>query len=100
MIGPYRLGEDVERTPGYFVARAVDERTLREVVIKVLTANVARDRFRKEAAALMAVEHPSVVMLYDYSDEDAAQPYIVYEALTGQTLAGLVKTRGALPVIM
>jgi serine/threonine protein kinase len=98
-IGSYRLGKRREVTAAWFVCDAVDARLDRSVVLKVLTGldAEARARFHREATALMAVEHPSIVMLHDYSGIDEPTPFIAYEALTGPTLETVLQERGALP---
>ncbi len=97
-LGTYRLGKRREVAASWFVCDAVDARLDRAVVLKVLTGldAEARRRFHREASALMAVEHPSIVMLHDYSGIDEPTPYIAYEALTGPTLETLLQERGAL----
>jgi WD40 repeat protein/serine/threonine protein kinase len=43
-------------------------------------------RFRKEAEAVARLEHPSIVRLYDYGDQDGV-PYFSMEFVSGGTLA-------------
>ncbi len=44
-------------------------------------------RFRREALALAAMEHPHIVSVVDYDSDAGAGPYLVMELLRGETLA-------------
>ena len=68
----------------------LDTRLNREVAIKVLRRDLAKDpafvaRFRKEALAAGGLNHPGIVAVYD-SGEENNSPYIVMELVSGQTL--------------
>ena len=82
------------------VYRARDTRLQREVAIKILPADVARDavrirRFEQEAQAASALNHPNILTVHDSGIEDGIA-YIVTELLNGQTLRDAI-TRGAVP---
>jgi len=87
------------------VYRARDPRLGREVALKVLRAAVAADtdrlrRFEQEARAAGALNHPSVLAVYDVGAHRGI-PYLVTELLEGETLrerlrAGAVPWRKAL----
>jgi serine/threonine protein kinase len=84
------------------VYRAIDTRLGRAVAIKVLPRQVAesparRQRFEREARALASLSHPHICPLYDVGEQDAL-PFLVMEALDGETLATRL-VRGALPAI-
>ena len=73
------------------VYRAVDTRLDREVAVKVLRPEMARQpdirtRFETEALSAARLSHQSVVTVYD-SGEDDGVPFIVMECLPGRTLA-------------
>ena len=77
-------------------------RTGKRVAVKVLVPEMASnpeagDRFFREARAAGAIEHPSVVDIYDV-DLDGGTPFIVMELLRGETLADFMERRGALAV--
>jgi serine/threonine-protein kinase len=105
--GRYELGELVGYGGMAEVHRGRDSRLNREVAIKVLRADLARDpsflnRFRREAHSAAGLNHPSIVAVYD-TGEDAGpdgtpQPFIVMEYVQGRTLRDIVKSEGRLPV--
>ncbi|MEO6726892.1 MAG: serine/threonine-protein kinase, partial [Blastocatellia bacterium] len=76
------------------VYRARDERLGRDVAIKVLPAEFARDadrlrRFEQEARATSALNHPNILTVHDIgtaSPESGGAPFIVSELLEGEEL--------------
>ncbi|HEY2945944.1 MAG TPA: protein kinase [Vicinamibacteria bacterium] len=82
------------------VYRARDTRLQRDVAVKVLPSEFAGDverlrRFEKEGLALAALQHPSIMSLYDVGTHDG-KPYAVFELLEGETLRSRLRA-GALP---
>jgi eukaryotic-like serine/threonine-protein kinase len=80
---------------------AVDRELGREVAVKVILQRYAEDerlasRFRREARAAAALNHPNVVSIHDVGTHDGS-PFIVMEHVSGRTLAEIVQTDGALP---
>lgn len=81
---------------------ARDLRLSRDVAIKVLRADLARDptfylRFRREAQNAAALNHPAIVAVYDTgeAETDAGPlPYIVMEYVDGDTLRDIVRSTG------
>jgi serine/threonine-protein kinase len=72
------------------VYRARDTRLDREVAIKVLPEQFARDvervaRFDREARAVAALSHPNIVAIYEYGTADG-RSFAVMELLEGETL--------------
>jgi serine/threonine-protein kinase len=51
------------------------------------------ERFHREAEALAAIEHPSIVRVFDYGSS-ADGPYIAMELVEGGTLRDLMRARG------
>src|SRR4051794_36665340 len=105
--GRYELGELLGYGGVAEVHRGRDIRLGRDVAIKVLRADLARDpsfinRFRREGQAAAGLNHPSVVSVYDTGEDPGpdgtSQPYIVMEYVEGRTLRDILKTQGRMPV--
>src|SRR5437867_9445728 len=82
------------------VYRAKDLRLGREVAIKGLPAEFARDperlaRFRREAQTLAALNHPNIAAIYGL-EEAGEVPYLVLELVEGESLAERL-ARGPMP---
>jgi serine/threonine-protein kinase len=100
----YQLGDTLGYGGMSEVHRGTDTRLGRDVAIKVLRADLARDpqfqlRFRREAQNAAALNHPAIVAVYDTGEtqtEFGPLPYIVMEYVDGQTLREIVKTTGPL----
>ena len=73
------------------VYRARDPRLGREVAIKVLPEDLARDgeriaRFEREARSLAALNHPNVATLHGFEADDGCR-FLVMELVEGEDLA-------------
>jgi serine/threonine protein kinase/formylglycine-generating enzyme required for sulfatase activity/cephalosporin-C deacetylase-like acetyl esterase len=76
------------------VYRATDTSLGRDVALKVLPPNVARDperiaRFQREAKALAALDHPGIVTVYSVEEAPAAQGtvhFLTMQLIDGQSL--------------
>src|SRR6266571_3866147 len=83
------------------VYRARDAALGRDVAVKVLPAAFSEDadrlrRFKQEAQAAAALNHPNILTIYHVGEHDGA-PYIVSELLEGETLRQRLQA-GPLPV--
>jgi eukaryotic-like serine/threonine-protein kinase len=83
------------------VWRALDGRLGREVAIKLLPAEFAKDsdrlrRFEQEARATSALNHPNILTVYDIGEHEGA-PYIVAELLEGEELSEFIKQGAIAP---
>ncbi|MEU4251095.1 Stk1 family PASTA domain-containing Ser/Thr kinase [Amycolatopsis sp. NPDC026612] len=98
----YELGETLGYGGMSEVHHGHDVRLGREVAIKILRADLARDpqfqeRFRREAQNAAALNHPAIVAVYDTGEANTdfgPLPYIVMEYVEGRTLRDIVKTEG------
>lgn len=82
------------------VYRAKDGRLGRDVALKVLPTEVARDadrrsRFEREARAASALAHPNIVAVYDVGESDSSV-WIAMELVEGRTVRDLLAS-GPLP---
>jgi serine/threonine protein kinase len=85
---------------------AQQSRPHRQVAVKVLLLSLMPDparrerflqRFRREADAVAALEHPNILPVYEYGEQpDLA--YIVMPYVNGGTLRDRVERKGALPL--
>jgi beta-lactam-binding protein with PASTA domain len=102
----YELGELIGYGGMAEVHRGRDVRLGREVAIKILRADLARDpsflnRFRREAQSAAGLNHPAIVAVYDTGEDEgpggAPVPFIVMEYVEGRTLRDIIKSEGPLP---
>ena len=80
---------------------ATDTRLDREVALKVMHADLARDadfvaRFIGEAKSVAKLSHPNIVGVYDQG-ADGQYLYLAMEYVPGRTLRELLRERGWLP---
>ncbi len=100
----YQVGDTLGFGGMSEVHRGRDLRLGRDVAIKVLRADLARDpsfqaRFRREAQNAASLNHPAIVAVYDTGEtqgETGPVPYIVMEYVDGETLRDLLRREGPL----
>src|SRR5437763_1369584 len=103
--GRYEVGELLGYGGMAEVHRGRDTRLGRDVAIKMLRTDLARDetfqiRFRREAQNAASLNHPAIVAVYDTGEETAPTgetiPFIVMEFVNGRTLKEVLAAEGRL----
>jgi tRNA A-37 threonylcarbamoyl transferase component Bud32 len=100
--GRFRLDQQIGSGGMSTVYRAYDTTLERWVAIKLMHRDISSDadqleRFRREARAVARLNHPHVVTVIDFGEDDGS-PYIVLEFVEGETLKQRIKRMGRLPV--
>lgn len=102
--GRYQLGALLGYGGMAEVFRGRDVRLGREVAVKVLRSELARDstflaRFRREAQSAAALSQPNIVAVYDTGEEPTPSgplPFIVMEYVEGRTLRDVLQSEGVI----
>ncbi|MET4167317.1 MULTISPECIES: Stk1 family PASTA domain-containing Ser/Thr kinase [Gordonia] len=98
----YELGETLGFGGMSEVHYARDLLLHRDVAVKVLRADLARDpsfylRFRREAQNAAKLNHPTIVQVFDTGEaetDDGPLPFIVMEYVDGDTLRDVLRANG------
>ncbi len=95
-IGRYRIAGEIGRGAMGVVYRAEDESLGRTVAIKTILARMSDEeqagylaRFRQEAKALGGLNHPAIITVYEFGEEDGLA-YLAMEFLEGRELRDLI----------
>ena len=102
IISQYRILEKLGEGGMGIVYKAEDTKLRREVAIKFLPHNIVaspeeRERFKIEAQAAAALNHPNVATIYVIEEIDG-ESFIVMEYIAGRELSEIVGAKGLLPL--
>lgn len=100
-IGRYEIQDRLGQGGMAMVYRGRDPHFKRDVALKLLPPQLTLDpmfaqRFRREAETIAALEHPAIVPVYDFGEENG-QLYLVMRLMTGGSLADRLE-EGPLPL--
>jgi serine/threonine-protein kinase len=99
-LGRYRITAELGRGGMATVYRAFDPQLGRDVAVKVMHGTFTgrgdiEKRFRREAQAVAAIKHDSIVDIFDFAPGGDGEPgYIVTEIIQGPTLRQLMNDCG------
>src|SRR5215470_20094764 len=102
VVGTYKIAEKIGEGGMGAVYKGVDLMLEREVAIKALRPELARqpdivERFRAEAVTLAKLNHPNIATLFSFLRQ-GDDFFMVMEYVRGETLDSVLRRSGAMPV--
>jgi serine/threonine protein kinase len=91
----YRMEEEVGRGGMGVVYRAHDANLNIKIAVKLISGGTI-ERFRTEAQSIAALNHPSIVRVYEFNQQDGLS-YIVMEHVEGESLLDRLRRDGTIP---
>jgi predicted Ser/Thr protein kinase len=100
--GRYRIRQEIGRGAMGIVFRAYDNVLARDVALKQLPESMSHDenfavRFQQEARTLARLNHPNIVHVYDFVQQNG-QCWIAMELVDGEELDAMMRRAGSLQV--
>jgi serine/threonine-protein kinase len=100
-FGRYEIVRELARGGMARVYEARDPRIGREVAVKVLSRELSQDpaflaRFEREARTIASLEHPAIVPIYDFGEQEG-QSFLVMRYMRGGSLVDRIRT-GRVPL--
>jgi eukaryotic-like serine/threonine-protein kinase len=101
-LAKFEIREEIGHGGMATVYLARDKRLGRDVALKIIHRHLRENkevaaRFASEARAVAKLKHPNIVEVYDVSDEDEPERYLVVELVRGTTLRALIAQHERLP---
>jgi eukaryotic-like serine/threonine-protein kinase len=103
LAGRYRIEALLGTGSVALVFQAFDETQKRRVALKILHRQLcthpdAKRRFRREARAASALEHPNIALVYEYGQTEDLSPFLAMECIEGRVLSSVLRATGPLSV--
>ncbi len=100
IVGSYRITDKIGEGGMGAVYKGVDQMLEREVAIKMLRPELARqpdvlERFRSEAVTLAKLNHPNIATLYNFLQHEGDY-FMVMEFVPGNTIENIIIKFGAI----
>src|SRR5690242_11531403 len=95
-LGQYLIIEVIGRGSTSVVYKALQSSLNRFVAVKVLLRNLdlqLASRFRREAHAIAQLQHPNILPIYDYGQQDGLHYFVIQYIENGVTLHDLMSRR-------
>jgi len=97
-IGKYRIVDRIGQGAMGEVFKAHDPHLNRYVAIKTISPTLAgdpefRQRFQREAQSAAQLNHPNIVTIYDFGNDEAGLTYMAMELVEGTDLREAIKRR-------